>query len=170
MADEVVKRISIPKKEVVSVSPNGDYYVRYRVVSEGGARASHWSQVFVLNGDTLSSPLNSVSLSYYGGSQTLATYTAISVNWTVLDTLNINNYDVYVRYGTTNADYFNYYTSTTANSVLIPKGTTGVSLTVAILAKGTSTLDYGILRSVTYRASLSGSTTSFLAESSSFSV
>jgi hypothetical protein len=167
MADEVIKKIAIPKKEVISVSPNGEYYVRYRILSEGGSRASHWSQVFVLSGNSLSNPLNSVSLFYYGGSQTLATYTAISVTWTVLDTLNINNYDVYVKYGT---NPFDYYTSTTANSVLIPKGTTGVNIKVAILAKGTSTLDYGILRSPTYLTSLSGSTTSFLAESSSFSV
>lgn len=167
MANEIVKKITIPKKEITSVSSNGEYYVRYRIVSEGGSRASHWSQVFVLSGNSLSNSLNSVSLSYYGGSQTFATYTAISVSWTVLDTLNILNYDVYVKYGT---DPFNYYTSTTANSVLIPKGTTGVNMKVAILAKGTSTLDYGILRSPTYLTSLSGSTTSFLAESSSLSV
>lgn len=167
MANEVIKKITIPKKDIESVSANGEYFVRYRIVSEGGARASHWSQVFVLNGNSLSNPLNSVTLSYYGGSQNLATYTAISVSWTVLDTLNIKNYDVYVKYGT---DPFDYYTSTNANSVLIPKGTTGVNMKVAVLAKGTSPLDYGILRSPTYLTSLSGATTSFLAESSSLSV
>ena len=167
MADEIIRKITIPKKDIESVSPNGQYLVRYRIASEGASRTSHWSQIFVLNGNSLANTLNSVTLSYYGGSQNLATYTAISVTWTVLDTLNIKNYDVYVKYGT---DPFDYYTSTNANSVLIPKGTTGVNMKVAILAKGTAPLDYGILRSPTYLTSLSGSTTSFLAESSAFSV
>jgi hypothetical protein len=167
MANEIIKKITIPKKDIQSVSPNGEYLIRYRVVSEGASRTSHWSQIFVLNGDSLSNTLNSVTLSYYGGSQTLATYTAISVTWTVLDTLNIKNYDVYVKYGT---DPFNYYTSTSANSVLIPKGTTGVNMKVAILAQGTAPLDYSILRNPTYASSLSGSTTSFLAESSPLAV
>jgi hypothetical protein len=111
-------------------------------------------------------------LSYYNPTlpPNFGNYEAISVNWTVLDTLNIAYYDVYVRYGNSNSDWFEYYTSTSANSVLIPKGRTGVPMKVAILAKGISILDYGILRNSAYRQSLSGSTTSFLAESSSISV
>ena len=167
MADEIVKKITIPKKDIESISPDGNYLVRYRIVSEGASRTSHWSPVFVLAGNPLSTTLNSVTLSYYGGSQNLATYTAISVSWTGLDTLNIKNYDVYVKYG---SNPFDYYTSTDATSVLIPKGTTGVNMKVAILAKGTAPLDYGILRNPAYASSLAGLTTSFLAESSTLSV
>jgi hypothetical protein len=167
VATQVIKKITIPKSEIGSVSPDGKYYLRYRVVSAGNSRTSHWSQIFVLDGGSLSNALNSVSLSYYGGSQDLATYTAISVSWTVLDTLDINNYDVYVKYGT---DPFDYYTSTTANAVLIPKGTTGVNMKVAIFAKASSTLDYSVLRKPEYLNSLAGSSVSFLAESSSLSV
>lgn len=52
MAEEVIKKIIIPKNELPPVFDSNGYYFRYRIVSDDKNRYSHWSEVaYVQNPD-----------------------------------------------------------------------------------------------------------------------
>lgn len=172
MATEVIQKITIPKKEIQSVSANGEYYVRYRVISEGGSKSSDWSQIFTLTGNSLSSTSNTAT-------QFVST-DAVSVSWNILNTLNISEYDVYVSYGTgSGLTGFEYYATVSANNIYIPKPATSPATTqmkVAIFARGSSKLDNTVLKNTQvptpqpHPTTLVGSSISFLAETATFSI
>ena len=44
-----VKKVTIEKKDFPPLSPNGEYLLRYRIISEDKNRASHWSPVYKLD-------------------------------------------------------------------------------------------------------------------------
>jgi hypothetical protein len=171
MFNETIQKVTVPKKDIQSVSKDGEYYVRYRVVTSDKRKVSHWSPVFVLSGGSLYSTLNSVNVS--------VSASAVSVNWNVINTLNISQFDVYVAYGSgsgtvtfTSPTGFQYYGTVSANNIYIPKPTpTKTQMKVAIFARGNSQLDNSILKSIPPTAppdTLVGSSASFLAETGIF--
>ncbi len=44
-----VKKVTIEKKDFPPLSPDGEYLVRYRIISEDKNRTSHWSPVYKLD-------------------------------------------------------------------------------------------------------------------------
>jgi hypothetical protein len=44
-----VKKVIIEKKDFPPLSPNGEYLLRYRIISEDKNRTSHWSPVYRLD-------------------------------------------------------------------------------------------------------------------------
>ena len=44
-----VKKVTIEKKDFPPLSPNGEYLLRYRIISEDKNRTSHWSPVYKLD-------------------------------------------------------------------------------------------------------------------------
>lgn len=44
-----VKKVNIEKKDFPPLSPNGEYLLRYRIISEDKNRNSHWSPVYKLD-------------------------------------------------------------------------------------------------------------------------
>lgn len=130
MADEVVKRITVPRSQIESLSSTGIYLLRYRVVSEDRTRASHWSQIYSLDGGKLYK--DSLNNSYTSNIISLIQESnGISVAWGREKTLGINNYDVYVRYDDSTTSAWNGATNTTATEL------TGF---VANLSTGTNTV------------------------------
>jgi hypothetical protein len=166
MTNQVIKKITIPRSQITSVSPDGKYYLRYRVVSAGNSRTSHWSQVFVLDGGSLTNNLNTVTQ--------VVSASAVSASWNIINTLNVIEYDVYVAYGTgSGLTGFEYYATTAVNNIYIPKPVTVPAKTqmrIAIFARGSSKLDNTILKNATYLSTLVGSSTTFLAETGTFAI
>jgi hypothetical protein len=44
-----VKKVTIEKKDFPPLSPNGEYLLRYRIISEDKNRTSHWSPVYKID-------------------------------------------------------------------------------------------------------------------------
>jgi hypothetical protein len=156
MISEIIQKVVLPKKDIESVSSDGKYLVRYRVVTSDRRKVSHWSPIFVLDGGSLYSASSVVTKTVDAGVR-------VNVSWNILNTLGINNYDVYVKYGASN---FVYYGTTSNTSIVIPIVTTPSTMNVAILAQGTTTLSYA---EISANPTLSGLPT-YLGATGSFSV
>jgi hypothetical protein len=44
-----VKKVTVEKKDLPPLSPNGEYLIRYRIISEDKNRTSHWSPIYTLD-------------------------------------------------------------------------------------------------------------------------
>jgi len=44
-----VKKVTIEKKDLPPLSPNGEYLIRYRIISEDKNRRSHWSPIYKID-------------------------------------------------------------------------------------------------------------------------
>jgi hypothetical protein len=43
------KKVTIEKKDLPPLSPDGEYLIRYRIISEDKNRTSHWSPIYTLD-------------------------------------------------------------------------------------------------------------------------
>lgn len=62
MATQSVKKLKIFKKDLPAVSPNNEYYVRYRIISEDKNKTSHWSPIFQVPANPVQSVTGTVTL------------------------------------------------------------------------------------------------------------
>jgi hypothetical protein len=133
MADEIVKKITIPRSQIESLSSDGFYFLRYRIVSEDKSLLSHWSQIYGVDGGNLQNASNIISL--------IQEANGINIAWGILNTLGVNNYDVYVRYDDSTTSAWNGGSNATATEL------TGF---VATLSTGTNlvTLSTGNTRNM----------------------
>jgi len=133
MADEIVKKITIPRSEIESLSSDGFYFLRYRIVSEDKTRLSHWSQIYGVNGGSLHK--DSFGVSYTSNIISLIQEdSGINIAWGVLNTLGVNNYDIYVRYDDSSTSAWNGGANSTATELTgfvatLDTGTNVVTLT-----------------------------------------
>ena len=145
MANEIIKRVVISKKTIDAVSEDGLYFLRYRIVSEDKSRTSHWSPIYSVDGGglkTASSGTSLISLKNEGAE-------GISISWGIVDTLKINNYDVYVRYDYGTSSAWNGATNATATTLTgfqatLVAGTNNVTLTTG------NTVNMKVGQSLTY--------------------
>lgn len=93
MADENIKKIVIPRKDLPPInSDEGNYVVRFRVVSEDRNRLSHWSPQYLVDPQPLEiAEDDGIQLTSSGG--------ILTVNWDTPIVLTIPHYDIYVEWG-----------------------------------------------------------------------
>lgn len=90
-----VKKVTIEKKDLPPLSPNGEYLIRYRIISEDKNRTSHWSPVYSL--DTTAVPVGdgtTVNFIRNVTSDVTVTPTSIAINWG--DDNNAALYDIFI--------------------------------------------------------------------------
>jgi hypothetical protein len=92
-----VKKVTIEKKDLVPLSPEGKYLLRYRIISEDKNRTSHWSPIYSLD---LANMLVSVTSSIE------VTDTNILVSWG--DANERSSYDIFASFGTLSGGTINY--------------------------------------------------------------
>jgi len=131
MADEIVKKITIPRSQIESLSSDGFYFLRYRIISEDKSRLSHWSQIYGVDGGNLQNASNIISL--------IQEDNGINIAWGILNTLNVNNYDIYIRYDDSTTSAWNGGSNTTATELTgfvatLATGTNAVTLTTGTTA------------------------------------
>jgi hypothetical protein len=118
MANEVNKAILSPNRLQTVFIPNdatairGNYYIRYRVVSEDRNRNSAWSPIYAVPAPTVSEILANNSQSVTEpifSTQTLSGQLVIDIIWnkpTALD--QISEYYLYLRWGVDNSGVIEY--------------------------------------------------------------
>jgi hypothetical protein len=93
-----VKKVVIEKKDLPPLTPDGEYLIRYRIISEDKNRTSHWSPIYTLdttkvwNEETeeFESLIKNVS------SSLLVTPTTITLSWGAQN--NAALYDIFVKF------------------------------------------------------------------------
>lgn len=76
-----VKKVTIQKKDLPPLSPNGEYLVRYRIISEDKNRTSHWSPIYTLDATRVWDGVQYVNLIKPVTSRLSVTPTTILVYW-----------------------------------------------------------------------------------------
>jgi hypothetical protein len=117
------KKVIIEKKDLPPLTPDGEYLIRYRIVSEDKNRTSHWSPIYTLDttrvptgvGDQTKNLIKSVT------SELTVTPKSIILNWGAQN--NAALYDIFVKFKTAGvwSSYFYKDSSPTHTySFLIP--------------------------------------------------
>jgi hypothetical protein len=91
------KKVTIEKKDLPPLTPDGKYLIRYRIISNDRNRTSHWSPIYTLNATSLIKTVTS---------NIEVTPSDIIVTWG--DANKAALYDIFVSYkiGGTWGDYF----------------------------------------------------------------
>jgi hypothetical protein len=84
------KKVTIEKKDLPPLSPNGEYLIRYRVISEDKNRTSPWSPIYTLDAKPFIEDV-------LGGLQLSDTSLAITAIWE--ESPVASSYDVFVSFG-----------------------------------------------------------------------
>jgi hypothetical protein len=92
-----IKKVTIEKKQLPPLSPDGEYLIRYRIISEDKNRTSHWSPIYSLDA---TGSIEQVSSSLE------ITSTNITASWG--DANDRSEYDIFVSFGTLSGGIINY--------------------------------------------------------------
>jgi hypothetical protein len=101
-----VKKVTIEKKDLVPLSPDGKYLLRYRIISEDKNRTSHWSPIYSLDLANIKKGNQVISLISPVTSSIEVTDTNILVSWG--DANEKSSYDIFVSFGTLSGGTINY--------------------------------------------------------------
>ncbi len=124
--------MTIEKKDFPPLSPDGEYLLRYRIISEDKNRTSHWSPIYKLDASTL---IEQVS----GGFQMSDGSSAVTAIWE--ESAIASSYDIFVSFGIFNVgtlafDWGSYAyrgsTSSQSYSFLIPSPATGIRVKIQL--------------------------------------
>lgn len=166
MATQPIQKITIARKDIEAISTSGNYFLKYRIVADGGSKTSAWSPVYALNlGNVWGTGTYSASGTVLVQNNSNAGY--IDISWQLLEGLQIAAYDIYIASGTAGSltGYYSYAGTTSNTSITIAKPAGANRLKAAIFAKGTSQLDYSTIANVSGFSFTTNTPPSFLAES-----
>jgi hypothetical protein len=113
-----VKKARIFKKDLPPVSPNNQYYIRYRITTDIGDIKSHWSPVYVVQAKDVV-PVEGTILVSNGGA------TAV---WG--DEADRPAYDVFVKFD--DEEYFYHGTSPIHTYSFLTNGATSVKIAIQV--------------------------------------
>jgi hypothetical protein len=100
------KKVVIEKKDLPPLSPNGEYLIRYRIISEDKNRVSHWSPIYTLDLTNVKSGAEFINLIKPVTSSIEVTPSDIILTWG--DANQNPLYDIFVSYKISGTwrDYF----------------------------------------------------------------
>jgi hypothetical protein len=118
-----VKKVVIEKKDLPPLTPDGEYLIRYRIVSEDKNRNSHWSPIYTLDttrvptgvGDETKNLIKAVT------SEMTVTPQSVILNWGAQN--NAALYDIFIRFkvaGVWSSYFYKDSSRTHSYSFLIP--------------------------------------------------
>jgi hypothetical protein len=126
------KKVTIEKKDLPPLTPNGEYLIRYRIISEDKNRTSHWSPIYTVDALPFIADVSG-DLQISNGSL------AINTVWEA-STL-VSSYDIFVSFGIYNVgtatiawDSYVYHGSSasTSYSFLRPDAVTDIRVKVQL--------------------------------------
>jgi hypothetical protein len=129
-----VKKVTITKEDLPPLTPNGEYLIRYRIISEDKNRTSHWSPIYTLDAKSF---IEEVS----GDLQISNSSLAINTVWEAADISS--SYDIFVSFGiydvgsaTIAWDSYVYHGSSTSTSYSFLRPTAVTDIRVKIQLSG----------------------------------
>ena len=117
--DSGIKKVIIPRSSLPPVGKNGEYLIRYRIVSTDKNRYSHWSPIYKVLGKTVETVNGSVQ----------KVGNIIMIVWNTVS--DISSYDIFIKYD--NETNYTYHGSTSSNNYsIINQGTSTANIAVQI--------------------------------------
>jgi hypothetical protein len=127
-----VKKVTIEKKDLPPLTPNGEYLIRYRIISEDRNRTSHWSPIYTVDALPF---IEDVS----GGLQISDSSLGITAIWE--ESPISSSYDIFISFGiynygngTWNWGSYAYHGSASSQSYsfLRPPAATGIRVKIQL--------------------------------------
>lgn len=138
-----VKKVTLEKKDFPPLSPEGEYLLRYRVVSEDKNRTSHWSPIYKLDvtrvWDEEEKEFVNLIKTVSGGLQIFDNSPGVTAIWEASDIAS--SYDIFISFGiynygngTWNWGNYAYHGSTSSQSYsfLIPSPAEGIRVKIQL--------------------------------------
>ena len=119
MADEGIKKVIIPRSSLPPAGKNGEYLIRYRIVSQDKNRYSHWSHIHKAFGKELALVSGRIE----------KVNSIIMVAWDTVQ--SVSSYDIFVKYDS-DSNYSYHGTATSNNYSIISQGGQSISIAVQI--------------------------------------
>lgn len=135
-----VKKVTITKQELPPLTPNGEYLLRYRIISEDKNRTSHWSPIYTLDAKAVplrDGTLNTKNLIRDVTSSVTVTPTTIIIDWETTNDASL--YDIFISLktsGTWGAYTYHGSSPTHSYSFLKPTGAGITDMRIAIQLAG----------------------------------
>lgn len=85
----------VPKNGLPTISPDGKYFLRYRVVSEDGVSRSNWSNIYSVTGNSVADLVDAgteIKLSL------VADQLGVNIAWSMPDRIKDETFDVFVAW------------------------------------------------------------------------
>jgi hypothetical protein len=100
---EIIKKAKVSKDNLPTISStNGEYSVRYRIVSEDKNRTSAWSQIFNIDPDYTYVP-GKINIASSSGATTVS-WDPVTIKIGANTIRQAKEYDIWVRWSKSNAD------------------------------------------------------------------
>lgn len=109
--DNNIQQIAISQLELPVVASDGNYYLRYRIVSEDKSNTSTWSQTYAVKPKTLWQILGISANPQYSYSSDGSN---LGISWTIPKALVDNSFDIFVKYDSDTT--WTYLATTTSNN------------------------------------------------------
>lgn len=97
--DAGIKKAIIQQADFPPLSQNGNYYIRYRVLTQDGVSSSAWSQVYSLTPDSVQTVISNKSQSV------IPIYKSdgyvVTISWNIPSSVVNEDFDVFVNWSTT---------------------------------------------------------------------
>lgn len=123
MASDKIQKVIVENSEFPTLSTNGEYSVRYRVVSEDRNRVSHWSPIYNIKADYEFITSGELSVEKNAG-HVLVIWNPITVKKDGNVLTKINEYDIWFRWHRSDAGDWKYLERVEATSLTILPATT----------------------------------------------
>jgi hypothetical protein len=120
--DVGIKKVVIPQQTLSEISASGEYFVRYRVVSDDEVVASEWSPKQKMTAATIHSILgvaNQAAISVDSILQPSLDETYMLLSWNTPTQLKDSSFDVFVKWGSGSFEYLDT-TNSSKISTLVP--------------------------------------------------
>ena len=115
--DAGIKKVVIPQQTLSDISTSGEYFVRYRVVSDDDVVSSEWSPKQKMTAATIYSILgvaNQGAISVPHKLQASVDEVYMMLSWNTPTELKLSSFDVFVKW---DSGSFTYLETTTSDSI-----------------------------------------------------
>jgi hypothetical protein len=112
--DPGIKRVIIPQQTLSEISTSGEYFVRYRIVTEDETVTSEWSPKYKFDAKAITSIIgfDPAEISY----QVVADGTYMILSWNTPTELKESSFDTFIKW---DSGSFSYLETTSNNTVSV---------------------------------------------------
>jgi hypothetical protein len=118
--DPGIRRVVIPQQTLSEISTSGEYFIRYRIVTEDETVTSEWSPKYKFTAAPIATILSTETISIEHKLQASVDELYMTLSWNIPTQLKDSSFDIFVKWGS--GGTYEYVETTRAGSVntLIP--------------------------------------------------
>jgi hypothetical protein len=118
VAEKKIQKAVVPNEDLPSLSLDGKYYVRYRIVSEDKNRVSHWSPIYSVDPDYAFVPSGDLSVEK-NSNHVLVIWNPVEIKKNNKLIKTAKEYDVWFRWHKSDAGDWKFFERVETNSLTL---------------------------------------------------